>query len=100
VPIDRPLDELPCLPTRGLGDYRARVEAAGYEIFFADVTTPDVAATGLHVTRTLVPGLIANSAAAFPYLGRGVAQESGVRLGWRTAPLAESELTTLPIPHT
>lgn len=99
VPVDRTRDDLPRLAARGLDTYRQAVEAAGYEIFFADVTTPDVAATGLRVTRTIVPGLIANSAAAFPYLGRAVAQDSAVRLGWRPAPLAEAELTAIPIPH-
>jgi ribosomal protein S12 methylthiotransferase accessory factor len=100
VPADRGLDEVPRLAARRLDDYRVPLEAAGLEIFYADVTTPDIAATGLSVTRTVVPGLIANSAAAFPYLGLGVAPRSAVRLGWRSAPLDESELTAIPIPHT
>jgi ribosomal protein S12 methylthiotransferase accessory factor len=83
----------------GLPAVRAAVEARGHEIFYADITTPDVAATGLRVTRTLVPGLIGNFPAAFPFLGQGEAAASAVRLGWRSTPLPEAELTTLPIPH-
>jgi hypothetical protein len=67
--------------------------------FYADVTTPDVAAAGLSVTRTLVPGTIANFPAGFPILGRRVAQDSAVRLGWRSEPMAEEDLTAIPLPH-
>jgi len=99
TPARRSVDDLPRLDGRRLDAYREPLEAAGHEIYYVDVTTPDVAATGLRVTRTIVPGLIANSAAAFPYLGNRVAQDSAVRLGWRVRPRAERDLTVLPVPH-
>jgi ribosomal protein S12 methylthiotransferase accessory factor len=100
VPVDRAVDDLPRLADRRLAEYQSRVEAAGHEIFYADVTAADVAATGLRVARTLVPGLVGNSPAAFPYLGRAAAARSAVQLGWRATPLPEAELTMIPIPHT
>jgi ribosomal protein S12 methylthiotransferase accessory factor len=99
VPAGISLDELPRLEPDTLETLQAAVESRGHEIYYADITTSDVAATGLRVTRTLVPGTIPNSPAAFHYLGRNVAQDSAVRLGWRSQPLAESELTTIPLPH-
>jgi ribosomal protein S12 methylthiotransferase accessory factor len=98
VPQGRELAELPRLEP-GLTALQRAVEATGREVFYADVTTPDVAATGLAVTRTLVTGTIGNFPAAFPFLGRRMIQDSAVRLGWRAQPLAEDELTTIPVPH-
>lgn len=98
VPVGRELTDLPRLAP-GLEALQAAVEAQGHEIFYADVTTPDVAATGLAVTRTIVPGAIGNFPAAFPFLGRGKAQDTAVRLGWRAHPLAEDDLTKIPLPH-
>lgn len=76
-----------------------RVQRAGYEIHYADVTTPDVRPTGLRVVRVLVPGTVANFVAAFPFLGKQAIQAAAVRLGWRPAPLAATDLLHLPIPH-
>lgn len=98
VPVGRELAGLPRLEP-GLEALQSAVEAQGHEIFYADVTTPDIAATGLAVTRTLVPGTIGNFPAAFPFLGRRVAQEGAVRLGWRVHPRAEDDLTKIPLPH-
>ncbi|MGH3720068.1 MAG: YcaO-like family protein [Pseudonocardiaceae bacterium] len=100
VPVDRSMLDLPRLKSGSLAAVQAAVQVAGYEIFYADITTPDVAAAGLSVTRTLVPGTIANSPAAFPFLGGRVVQDSAVRLGWQSRPLSEAELTTIPLPHT
>ncbi|GIG68351.1 YcaO-like family protein [Phytomonospora endophytica] len=99
VPLTRAVSDLPRLGGADLDTYRKAVEAPGYEVFYADITTPDVAAAGLSVTRTLVPGLVGNFPAAFPFLGRGVVQDSAVRLGWRSEPRPEGDLTTIPIPH-
>lgn len=99
VPAGLSWDDLTRLQPDTLETFQAVVESRGYEIYYADITTSDVAAAGLRVTRTLVPGTVPNSPAAFHYLGRAVAQDSAVRLGWRAHPLAESELTTIPLPH-
>lgn len=54
-----------------------------------DVTTEDVRAAGLHVTRVVVPGTLCNSAAGFPLLG-------GSRLD---AARAGRPRRVLPLPH-
>ena len=95
--VDVPADgTLPCPLDGSLKD---AVEDLGYEIFYADITTPDVRAAGLRVARTLVPGLVPNSAAAFPHLGRDVVRNTPVLLGWRSTPLEEHELNLVPMPH-
>ena len=91
--------DLPRLPGGGLAELRAAVEARGHEIFYADITTPDVAHCGLTVVRVVVPGLVPNFPAAFPYLGNGVVQQAAVDLGWRTTPLPEDGLNHVPLPH-
>ena len=62
------LDEMPVLgATRdGLVNH---LQSHGYHPIRVDVTTPDVAETGLSVARVVVPGLYGNAPAAFPYLG-------------------------------
>jgi len=99
VSVGTTFADLPRLPERTLALYQSRIEAQGYEIFAADVTTADVAYVGLRVVRVLIPGLIPNFPAAFPPLGRGRVQNVAVKLGWRTTPLAESELNYFPMPH-
>jgi ribosomal protein S12 methylthiotransferase accessory factor len=99
VPEERDLAQLPSPGPRCLDTYRRCLEATGCEIFYADVTTPDVAGTGLTVVRALVPGLVANAPAAFPCLGRRRVQDTAVRLGWRESPLDEQDLNYFPLPH-
>ncbi|WP_103349754.1 YcaO-like family protein [Amycolatopsis sp. CA-128772] len=93
VPAERPL------PPPAEEDLRALVERRGYEVFRADITTPDVRAAGLRVVRTLVPGLVPNTPAAFPALGRGVVANTAVELGWRAEPLDEAAVNLVPMPH-
>ncbi len=101
--IDTPtglrVEDVPAMPDPSLAGYAAAIESRGYEIFYADLTTPDVACTGMRVVRVFVPGLIGNFAAAFPYLGRGRLQQAAVDLGWRSAPLREDEINVFPMPH-
>ena len=93
------LGDLPSLPEYSVEAYQRVVERRGYEIFYADITTRDVHATGARVVRVLVPGLVPNFAAAFPFLGRGRLQADAVELGWRDRPLAEHEINIMPLPH-
>jgi ribosomal protein S12 methylthiotransferase accessory factor len=95
--LDVPAERL--LPLPATEDLRAVVERRGYEVFRADITTPDVRAAGLRVVRTVVPGLVPNSPAAFPFLGRGVVAETAVELGWRAEPVADAEVNAVPMPH-
>ncbi|XYH93747.1 YcaO-like family protein [Sorangium sp. So ce1128] len=96
---DRAWESVPSLPSRSIESLHARVAAAGYEVISVDVTTRDVAAFGLHVVRTLVPGLVANFPAAFPQWGRARIQNAGIALGWRDRPYDEHELNVFPLAH-
>jgi ribosomal protein S12 methylthiotransferase accessory factor len=99
VEAARNFDELPELADRSSSAYRERVESRGYEIFYADITTPDIEMVGMKVVRVLVPGLAPNFPAAFPCLGGGRIQDAAVQLGWRREPLREEELNYFPLPH-
>ncbi|HJT58450.1 MAG TPA: YcaO-like family protein [Ktedonobacteraceae bacterium] len=99
IEITRKFEDLPRLADRSLASYQKVVEEQGYEIFYIDVTTPDVALTGMRVVRVIVPGLVSNFPAAFPFLGRGRIQNAALKLGWRSVPLAEHELNYFPLPH-
>ncbi|WP_158857741.1 YcaO-like family protein [Streptomyces sp. NRRL B-1347] len=99
TPTSRPVSALPRLPDRTLATYRDVVEKRGYEIIYVDVTTHDVAKTGFRVVRVLIPGLVPNFPAAFPFLGKRRIQDMAVTLGWRQRPLTEEELNYFPLPH-
>lgn len=99
TPTSRPIDSLPRLTDRTLATYQKTVEQRGYEIVYVDITTQDVAKTGFRVLRVLIPGLVPNFPAAFPFLGRRRIQDMPVSLGWRKHPLAEEELNYFPLPH-
>jgi ribosomal protein S12 methylthiotransferase accessory factor len=96
---DLSLDDIPAPAGGDLRVYQEAIESAGYEIYFADVTTPDVAHTGLAVTRVVVPGLVPNFPAAFPFLGQDAIQRCAVKLGWRSSVPLASELNYVPLPH-
>ena len=68
IPPAEALAFLDAGPVRAFGDYVASFDrapaslhgalaAAGFEALWVDVTTPDVAEVGLHVVRSLVPGM-------------------------------------------
>ena len=91
--------EVPTVGERTVDAYRQRVEALGLEVIVVDITSPDVASTGLRVVRVIVPGTVGNAPAAFPFLGLGRVQELAVELGWRSTPLPEADLNYFPLPH-
>lgn len=76
-----------------------RLAAHGLRAYSAEVTTPDVASCGLSVVRVIVPGLVPNAPAAFPYLGCPRLYTEPARLGWSDRPLEEDELVRTPLPH-
>ncbi|GAB3754920.1 YcaO-like family protein [Microlunatus parietis] len=94
-----PIAEVPSLPDRTLATYRDRIERRGYEILVVDITTSDVAPSGHRAVRVLVPGLVSNFPAAFPFHGNRRLQDGPVALGWRSEPLAEQDLELFPLPH-
>lgn len=95
----REIADAPTVGSRSSADYRAAVESRGHEVIVVDLTTPDVASTGMAVVRVLVPGTVGNAPAAFPFLGRRRVQDLAVELGWRDEALAENELNHFPMPH-
>lgn len=90
IPVD-------AVPTSGWAETRQRLAAAGHRVITVDVTTPDVAETGLTVMRVLVTGLQPNSPAAFPYLGTQRLARLAAAAG-RPAP-APWTVTLAPPPH-
>ncbi|MGE3288924.1 MAG: YcaO-like family protein [Pseudonocardia sp.] len=95
VHLDR-LHTPPDIPTApglpAVGSLRRHLADRGHRVLVVDLTTPDVAAAGLHVVRVLVPGLYPNAPAAVPFLG-------GERLYRGPAgPLDEDELVRAPLP--
>ena len=70
----------------------ARLGEHGIPVYSVDLTTADVRATGLRVTRLVAPGLYGETPAAFPLLGGARLQR--VR---RSAPDRPPRL--LPLPH-
>jgi ribosomal protein S12 methylthiotransferase accessory factor len=99
LPRIRSLAELPTLPDRSLVSYQSRIEGRGFEIFYKDITTNDVALTGLKAARVIIPGLVPNTPAAFPPLGKRRVQQVPVDLGWRKKQLEADELNYAPLPH-
>ncbi|MFI5585501.1 YcaO-like family protein [Amycolatopsis sp. NPDC051758] len=91
----RDQEGLPALSERTFKAYQDRVEARGFEVISVDLTTRDVAAAGFHAVHTLVPGLVPG----LPYRGAGRVRRAAVDLGWRTEPLPEDRLNTLPMPE-
>ncbi|MGO2750655.1 MAG: YcaO-like family protein [Pseudoclavibacter sp.] len=98
-PATRRMSELPRLDARTPDAYRSALEAAGHEVIIVDITSRDIASTGMAVVRAIVPGTVGNAPAAFPFLGRGRVQDLAVELGWRTQPRTEAELNSFPVPH-
>ncbi len=99
TPITRGFDQLPRLRDDSLASYRGPIEEKGFEILFADITSPDVALTNYRVVRAIVPGLVPNMPAAFPCTGGDRVRLLPVELGWRDTPLMENELNDFPMPH-
>ncbi len=99
VPATMRFADIPHIELPSLAHYQQRIEGRGFEIFYADLTTPDVAIAGFSAVRVLIPGLAPNFPAAFPPTGKRRVQNAAVCLGWRTTPLDEDELNYMPMPH-
>ncbi|MCI5825863.1 MAG: YcaO-like family protein [Arcanobacterium sp.] len=95
----KPISAIDEMPGGALGDYVDRVHKRGMRIITVNITSNDVASCGLQVIRTLIPGTVGNTPAAFPYLGNGVVTNEAVKLGWYGEPKAECALNLFPMPH-
>jgi ribosomal protein S12 methylthiotransferase accessory factor len=96
------LDALPRWDERGavaeVEEVVARLAARGYEAVVVNLTTPDIAALGLHVVRVVVPELATlHGSHRFPFLGCTRLFEVPVRLGYRA--VAADEASLEPYPH-
>ena len=98
-PVTQTFADTASLAARTPEAYREALESVGHEVIVVDITSPDIASTGMAVVRAIVPGTVGNAPASFPFLGRGRVQDLAVELGWRRERLAESELNHFPIPH-
>jgi ribosomal protein S12 methylthiotransferase accessory factor len=97
TPATLTCDDILSPPDRSLRVCRERLEAQGFEVFWFDLTPPDLALVGLTVVRVIIPGLIPNFPAAFPAVGNGRVQQVAVDLEWRAEPLAEDTLNYMPL---
>lgn len=71
---------------------------AGIGAYAVDLTTPDVAACGLHVVRVVAPGLVGNGPPAFPLRGGRRLYDVPRDLGWTDRVLTEDDLVVDPLP--
>ncbi|TCJ34598.1 YcaO-like family protein [Parafrankia sp. BMG5.11] len=97
-----PLDDLPRTETTSPDATRAayleRLRRRGLRAVSVDLTTPDVARTGLHVVRVVVPGLVGNGPPAYPLRGGQRLYDVPTVLGWSSRPLTEDDLVHRPLP--
>ncbi|WP_030143818.1 YcaO-like family protein [Mycetocola saprophilus] len=88
------------IPATAPADVYRRLIDAGHQIFARDLTTSDVATTGLSVVRVVVEGLVPNAPAAFAYLGCPRFAEAALARGWRPRiPTEPEDFTLVPPPH-
>ncbi|WP_250289663.1 YcaO-like family protein [Frankia sp. CiP1_Cm_nod1] len=78
--------------------YLEHLSMAGLHAVAVDLTTPDVARTGLRVVRVVVPGLVGNGPPAYPLRGGRRLYDVPVAMGWSTAPLTQDDLVNQPLP--
>lgn len=94
--------DIKAMPMVGQPDPAAHISllaSYGFRAWCVDVTTQDVAVTGLSVVRVLVPGLYPNAPAAFPFLGGKRLYEEPHGQGWCDRELKYEDLEFSPLPH-
>ncbi|MCH8614376.1 YcaO-like family protein [Arsenicicoccus dermatophilus] len=77
---------------------RRRLAEAGHRVVVHDLTTPDIAPTGLRVARVLVGDLVPNAPAAFAHYGMPRFAQAARSWG-RPVPAGPDDLTLAPAPH-
>lgn len=92
------LGALPSVRGDARTGYLDRLRAQGLSAVSVDLTTSDVATTGLRVVRVVVPGLYHNAPAAFPLLGGHRLYSEPLTRGWRERPLTEHDIVRHPLP--
>lgn len=102
-PIERVIDaDAPAMarsPEELLLQYARRVEGVGEDAIAVTLTTPEIAAEGLHVVKLMVPGAVPlNPDHRYPPLGHRRLYALPRALGHRTHELRPDELN-LAVPH-
>lgn len=77
---------------------RRRLAEAGHQVVVKDLTTEDIAPTGLAVARVLVSDMVPNAPAAFAYYGMPRFVDAARSRGW-DIPSGPDDLTLTPAPH-
>ncbi|WP_032384122.1 hypothetical protein [Rhodococcoides fascians] len=70
----------------------------GIDAVVVDLTTDDIAQSGLTVVRVLTPQLVGNGPPAFPLHGSPRLLEVPTALGWNAHPRNSSDLVRVPLP--
>jgi ribosomal protein S12 methylthiotransferase accessory factor len=105
-PLRRLREPAGCIPLHELGSlagdprsgYLARLRAHRRTAISIDLTTTDVAATGMRVARVVVPAMYHNAPAAFPLLGGTRLYTEPVARGWVRHPFTEYDVVRHPLP--
>ncbi len=93
-----PLATLPRVEGDPRTVYLRRLASQGLRAISIDLTTSDVARTGLRVVRVVAPGLYQNAPAAFPMLGGARLYREPVAHGWLADPVTEDTVVRHPLP--
>jgi ribosomal protein S12 methylthiotransferase accessory factor len=93
------LESLPSLTGNTRAGILELLRRRGLRAISVDVTTPDVALSGMRVVRVIVPGLYPNAPAAFPFLGGRRLYDEPAAMGWLAHPLQAAQLVRAPLPH-
>ncbi|MGV8875002.1 MAG: YcaO-like family protein [Rhodococcus sp. (in: high G+C Gram-positive bacteria)] len=92
------IDEVPAIAGSARTSYIAALTRHGIDAVVVDLTTDDIAHSGLTVVRVLAPALIGNGPPAFPLHGSPRLLEVPTALGWNVQPRSRADLVTAPLP--
>ncbi|MBY3989962.1 YcaO-like family protein [Rhodococcus fascians] len=92
------IDEIPSVADSARERYLHSLARHEIEATAVDLTTDDVARSGLTVVRVLAPRLIGNGPPAFPLHGSPRLLEVPAALGWNVRPRTRTDLVTVPLP--
>ncbi|MBY4037142.1 YcaO-like family protein [Rhodococcus fascians] len=92
------MDEIPAVTGSVRETYLAALARHGIDAVVVDLTTDDIAQSGLTVVRVLTPQLVGNGPPAFPLHGSPRLLEVPTALGWNAHPRNSSDLVRVPLP--
>jgi ribosomal protein S12 methylthiotransferase accessory factor len=92
------IDQIPAVAGSARESYLAALARHGIDAVVVDLTTDDIARSGLRVVRVLAPQLVGNGPPAFPLHGSPRLLEVPAALGWNVHPRTRADLVTVPLP--